>query len=339
MTVAKTPQSIAKEALTITTKAEVSVSSDAGNTPTSDLPLPEDPLASESADTPAESTSSSEEFPSPQSIVIDSRNFMVDGYEMLAQKRTQDQGMIKAAEVRAVEEQTRIDTQHSKVETQQQAPQQIPVHDQPGKVVVNAGSDADNKQLSNSVEPRHPVQKSLFILLAGLVIGSLVSAVGSGYYYKFGFSFPFFNDVVDKSQDGTSQKASLLANPITEARAEESGNGPIADEEAELGGVGEAAEITVAEMSPSPSDIQVGTAQEMHLIFHLVAGSFEREQNAHKLHIELMGQGYQAVFLGKIGDYYKVSYQSFSNEANASTALQELNEKGVNSWMMRHELR
>ena len=93
------------------------------------------------------------------------------------------------------------------------------------------------------------------------------------------------------------------------------------------------------DMSPPSSEPQPGAIKEKNLTFHLVAGSFTREQNAHKMHAALLEQGYQAVFLGKIGDYYKVSYQSFNNESNASTALQELNEKGVNSWIMRHELR
>ncbi|MBL4657443.1 MAG: SPOR domain-containing protein [Flavobacteriales bacterium] len=72
--------------------------------------------------------------------------------------------------------------------------------------------------------------------------------------------------------------------------------------------------------------------------FHLAAGSFTVEQNARTLHEKLKSEGYDAVYLGRIGDYYKVSYQSFKNEADAKAALQSLKDKGVSSWMMKHEL-
>jgi len=334
--VAKTPQSNRKE--TVPSTAKASVSSDTGNTPYSAPPPPQDPLEPEVVDAPMDSTSSSEGFPSLGNITIDSRNYMEEGYQRLAQKRANDQKMLRTAELRAVEEQTRTDAQHSQVEAEQQARQRTLVHEQPRKVAENAVHTVTQEQESTNIKPKDQKKKSMLPLLIVLAIGLILGAVGAGYYNRFGFSFPFINDIMEKGQDNTPEKAGLIATPMAQERLLELNRAEIPNGDTEAKRVGESEEFIAAEMSQYPTDPQSTAVQEKNLTYHLVAGSFKVERNAHDLHGELIAKGYESVFLGKIGAYYKVSYQSFNNEDDANNALQALKGKDVSSWMIQYKL-
>jgi len=98
-------------------------------------------------------------------------------------------------------------------------------------------------------------------------------------------------------------------------------------------------ETTEKSEEPEPeAEVESTPPTSEGLKFHLAAGSFTAEQNARDLVKQLKSQGYDAVYLGRIGEYYKVSYQSFNNKADAKSALQSLKDKGVSSWVLKHEL-
>ena len=186
--------------------------------------------------------------------------------------------------------------------------------------------------------PKDQKKKSMLPLLIVLAIGLILGAVGAGYYNRFGFSFPFINDIMEKGQDNTPEKAGLIATPMAQERLLELNRAEIPNGDTEADRVGESEEFIAAEMSQYPTDPQSTAVQEKNLTYHLVAGSFTVEQNAHDLHGELIAKGYESVFLGKIGAYYKVSYQSFNNEDDANNALQALKGKDVSSWMIQYKL-
>lgn len=76
-----------------------------------------------------------------------------------------------------------------------------------------------------------------------------------------------------------------------------------------------------------------------NLKYHLIAGSFNEKVNATDLVKELNNQGYDARFLGKVGEYYKVSYESFKNRLNAEKVRGEMIESGTFTWIQDFELK
>ncbi len=75
------------------------------------------------------------------------------------------------------------------------------------------------------------------------------------------------------------------------------------------------------------------------LKYHLIAGSFSEEPNAIELLKELKVQGYEALFLGKIGEYYKVSFQSFSIRSKAEKVRGEMIDAGTFTWIQDYRLK
>ena len=75
------------------------------------------------------------------------------------------------------------------------------------------------------------------------------------------------------------------------------------------------------------------------LKYHLIAGSFSEEPNAIELLKELKVQGYEALFLGKIGEYYKVSFQSFSIRSKAEKVRGEMIDAGTFTWIQDYSLK
>ena len=353
------PPSIPKEALTITTKADAPVSSDTLNALASDsLPHPEASPGPEAAEPPgvppgAEPTVSSDNSASPQSVVIDSRNYEEE-HEKLAQKRAKGETDRKAAEELPVKEQ----------EARQQIPNASGADEQKRKAAVVVA--ATTTQKSAKAKPKGQKKKSLAPLFTIVAVVLVLGAGVGGYYYKFGFSFPFFIDSTQAKDDASDKSGSVaVIAPVVEKEPEESAvelaaselvvEEAIEEEELEQGEVevepdlssdmsseAPAKEEAPEESESKPTPTPVATARPAagkNLKYHLAAGSFTLEQNARDLHDQLKSQGYESVYLGRIGDYYKVSYQSFKNEADAKAALQALKDKGVSSWMIRHELK
>ena len=338
--VAKTPPSILKHAaVSITTKGDAPVSSDAVSTlSSSSPPRPEVPPEPEAVEPPAAPTVLSDNFASPKSIVIDSRNYVEEGYNKLAKKRAQDEANRKAAEVRAAKAQARIDEQNSKAAAEEAARQQA-LAEQKQIAVENAETSVTQKEARPSIRPKDQKKKSLVPLLIILAVVLVLGAAGGGYYYKFGFSFPFFSEGMKAGEDNPPEKAGIVATPMAGETEPELGRIELAVEDAKLKGVGEADEIIATEVSQFSTNPEPVAAAEKNLMYHLTAGSFTVEQNARDLHEQLKTQGYESVYLGRIGNYYKVSYQSFKNEADAKAALWSLKDKGVSSWMISHELK
>lgn len=67
--------------------------------------------------------------------------------------------------------------------------------------------------------------------------------------------------------------------------------------------------------------------------YHLIAGSFKKKTNAKKLFKKLKKQGYDARFLGKIGEYYKVSFISFKDRSQADKRKEKMTDNGVSTWI------
>ena len=348
------PPSIPKEALTITTKTNAPVSSNTLNALASDsLPHPEaspGPQASEPPGIPpsAEPTVSSDNSASPQSVVIDSRNYEEEGHEKLAQERAKGNTDRKAAEELAVKAK----------EPRQQIPNAGGADEQKRKAAVVAAAT----QKSAKAKPKGKKKKSLAPLFTIVAVVLVLGAGVGGYYYKFGFSFPFFSDSTQAKDDASDKSGSVaVIAPVVEKEPEESAvelaaselvvEEAIEEEELEQGEVevepdlssDVSSEAPAKEETPKKSEPKpVATASPTtgkNLKYHLAAGSFTVEQNARDLHEQLKTQGYESVYLGRIGDYYKVAYQSFKNEAAAKAALWSLKDKGVSSWMIRHELK
>ena len=74
------------------------------------------------------------------------------------------------------------------------------------------------------------------------------------------------------------------------------------------------------------------------LKYHLVAGSFVERTNATELVKQLKKEGYNAKFLGKIGDYYKVSFYSFKERTKAEAKRGEMIDNGTFTWIQEYEL-
>ena len=240
-----------------------------------------------------------------------------------------------------------------------------------------AAADLAAKQLAIAEEQKRKVaarkqiptkskdkkKKSLVPLIVILAIVVVLAGGGGGYYYKFGFTFPFFSDKADvEEEDGKAaslkpekSKASKDASTeetkvVSEVSAtgaggtEEENNEEEFEEEIAVEPEPEVEEAVAPKpkatpkAKPKPKPVAKAAPVSRNLKFHLAAGSFSIEQNALALHRQLKSQGYDAVYLGRIGDYYKVSYQSFNSESDARSALQSLKDKGVSSWVLKHEL-
>ena len=74
------------------------------------------------------------------------------------------------------------------------------------------------------------------------------------------------------------------------------------------------------------------------LKYHLVAGSFTLKENADELVKQLKKEGYKARFLGKIGDYYKVSFYSFKDRSKAEAKRGKMIDDGTFTWIQEYEL-
>jgi len=69
-----------------------------------------------------------------------------------------------------------------------------------------------------------------------------------------------------------------------------------------------------------------------------VAGSFTLKENADELVKQLKNNGYKARFLGKIGDYYKVSFYSFKDRSKAEAKRAKMIDDGTFTWIQEYEL-
>lgn len=72
--------------------------------------------------------------------------------------------------------------------------------------------------------------------------------------------------------------------------------------------------------------------------YHLIAGSFQYENNAKNLFKDLKLKGYDAKYLGKIDDYYKVSFESFQDKDEANKKRKKLINKGISTWIQNYSI-
>ena len=100
-------------------------------------------------------------------------------------------------------------------------------------------------------------------------------------------------------------------------------------------------DVVVAESESSQEIVKTIDKEPVDnsLKFHLIAGSFSEEPNAIELLKELKTQGYDALLLGKIGEYYKVSFQSFSIRSKAEKVRGEMIDAGTFTWIQDYKLK
>ncbi|MFP4041292.1 MAG: SPOR domain-containing protein [Bacteroidales bacterium] len=69
--------------------------------------------------------------------------------------------------------------------------------------------------------------------------------------------------------------------------------------------------------------------------FHIVAGSFEKRQNAIDYRDKLREQGFNAELIGERNGMHAVSYASFSNKAEATKEMNRIkNEEDLQAWLL-----
>jgi len=98
--------------------------------------------------------------------------------------------------------------------------------------------------------------------------------------------------------------------------------------------------------SPQAADRQSGsqqqTAGQQQTLtagkkYYLVAGSFQKKENAVNFREKLMDQGYNAEMVGKRNGMHAVSYASFQNKSKAQNELRRLREEeGLTAWLLYH---
>ncbi|MBS3806061.1 MAG: SPOR domain-containing protein [Bacteroidales bacterium] len=98
--------------------------------------------------------------------------------------------------------------------------------------------------------------------------------------------------------------------------------------------------------SPKAADRQSGsqqqTAGQQQTLtagkkYYLVAGSFQKKENAVNFREKLMDQGYNAEMVGERNGMHAVSYASFQNKSKAQSELRRLREEeGLTAWLLYH---